>query len=202
MTEYEARGYSTWGSWNGFLAQVVHEYDKFDPREFKRIFHVRFAVDGGSRVPVKPIDIGMPIIVSNQMTSYDKVTFKLGRLGSSTYIPEGRFSPLEKMEVPVSLREMTEHEHMLLRTRFYEEKRVHVDSTLKKKSWEALMKLSYLECQELDSERANAVDRLVSRTANCRSDDDSTRVWEEIKSRGLYSESRDGRVKWFLEAKT
>lgn len=202
---HDTRGPFSWGSWDGALAIVELLDDRFDPDTCERLYAVRFATVGGKHpVPSIPdYDLGMPVNVARPDLPYTETTFKLGIFGNRRHIPLGGFTAAVRYRVPTTLREMTDAEHRALRRLLSDRHVVDARETkLTPATWRRLFERTFAEVQAGPVEEANEADRILVRMGVDTCDDAAASAgWRSLRERGLFTEARNGRIKWIVPGK-
>jgi hypothetical protein len=207
MPEHTTRGGLHWGAWEGKLALVDLYEDRFDAEKMERSYVVRFAVNVPDRKPIELSArafervIGMDIRVSDRSAPYEKTTFEIGNrmYNPSEYI-HGSFAPAIDFRVKVSLAEMGDKEHYKLARSLRDRGFFAIETKRSAKQIKAMLACSFTDLQADHYEIANEADALLRATGfdTCASDEGCNIAWARFAERGVFVETRKGRVKWFL----
>jgi hypothetical protein len=200
---HTTRGGLYWGAWDGHLAIV--DIRGFDTETMERCYVVRFAVDVHTREPLALTEraleraIGLEVRVRNPHVPYEQTVFEVGNrvYNPSEYI-QGTFAPPIEYRVKLSLSDMTDEEHYALLRSLRARGFMRIETRRTAKQIKAMLARSFAELQ--DEDEADEAHRILLTIVPSRlTDEVCDTTWKNLRSRGVYTETRAGRVKWLIQ---
>jgi hypothetical protein len=190
-------------SWGGKLALVdTPSMGGFDPDKQEREYAVNYALDLHTRKPFKavPLFVGKEPHFRDRNKPFHKTVFTVGTPGYGNYL-EGTFAPVERVRVPLGLRQMTPGEHRDFIGTLKRDGYTDIsDSGLSLAKLKKLLPMDFTDIQDkADWQDANLVDRLLDKRlgVDTTSDGAANSAWEKLGKKGVYAVSRRGEVKFF-----
>ena len=202
-----------WSMWDGQIAVVdaplysaydAYEHD-FNPATYERHYNVWFAINLDTKKPYTNKElVDRQYNVRDGNKSFEHSTWVTNLGGFPARAIGGGFTKLQEFWVAIPLKNLSPGEMKAVVTHLHTQGYFDVSSVrykVSKADWAKIIKMDFMDVQNLDSEIANAADQLVTQLLNdsSYSDNAAKRAWNEIE--GVFMTARNGNIVWIAKRK-